>query len=73
MAGEPVCVTFEFPSDEAKNWFLGQLSDGLGENEVRLEWPGGVPLYDAPLVRVRPDGDLWDHHLRMKAKYGDLR
>lgn len=35
----PVQVVLRFRDEEAKKEFMGQLSDGWGENLVMLEWP----------------------------------
>ncbi len=59
-------VTLTFRSREHKEYFLGQLSDGWGENVVSLQWPRNVPLYEAPMVRVTPIGDVWEHHKRIR-------
>lgn len=40
-------LLLRFRSREARDYFLGQLSDGWGENGVDLHWPGmaeGRPL-----------------------------
>lgn len=61
-------VTLVFDNDEARDWFLGQLSDGFGENDVVLEYAGA--LYAAKEIRVIPAGEAWEHARRMNAKYG---
>lgn len=71
MAKEyPIQVVFAFRNEEERNYILGQLSDGFGENEMNLEWAKRVDLYKAKVVCVRPMGDNWEHHKRMRAKYG---
>lgn len=35
----PVQVVLRFRDESAKREFMGQLSDGWGENLVMLEWP----------------------------------
>ncbi len=61
-------VTLVFKTREERDWFMGQLSDGFGENECDLSWRGD-DLDRAKVVRVTPQGDLWDHHLTMLGKY----
>ena len=61
-------VTLVFPSRQHKEHFLGQLSDGWGENLVELRWPRDVDLFDAPSVRVSNFGEWWEHDKRMRKK-----
>ena len=61
-------VTLRFPSASHKDYFLGQLSDGWGENIVYLTWRGD--LKTAKVVGVRNFGEDWEHHLKMRRKYG---
>jgi hypothetical protein len=63
-------VTLRFPSALHKKYFLGQLSDGWGENVVDLTWPSSVDLAESMTVRVKNMGEYWDHFLKMRAKYG---
>lgn len=35
----PCAVTLGFRNDEERRKFMGQLSDGWGENYVSLKWP----------------------------------
>jgi hypothetical protein len=66
-------VTLVFPSRAHKEHFLGQLSDGWGENVVGLKWPRNVDLYDAAEVRVSNFGEYWEHWKRMKKLYPEGR
>lgn len=59
-------VTLTFRSEEQKQYFLGQLSDGLGENHFSLEWPHALDLFDAESVKVTACGELWDHHKKTR-------
>lgn len=45
-----LCVTLQFRDADEKQWFLGQLSDGFGEDHVLLRYDGD--LYTATLVDV---------------------
>lgn len=60
-------VTLRFPSARHKDYFLGQLSDGWGENVVDLAWKGD--LKTASVVTVTNHGEYWEHHLKMRRKY----
>ena len=62
-------VTLRFPSAKHKEYFLGQLSDGWGENMVDLRWAAGVDVTKAKTVTVTNQGEYWEHHLRMLKKY----
>jgi hypothetical protein len=64
-------VTLRFPSAFHKDYFLGQLSDGWGENLVYLTWRGDMKT--AKVVGVRNFGDYWEHALKMRRKYGWMR
>ena len=60
MAKKSLSVTLHFKTKPAKDYFLGQLSDGWGENVVDLDWPSGRSLKHAPDVIVtvfKPDSD----------------
>jgi hypothetical protein len=62
-----VCsVTLRFKTREQRDFFMGQLSDGWGENEVRLKWRGmksNVSLDAVDVVDVDPTGtELWELH-----------
>lgn len=39
MSDERPTVTLRFKSEHAKEFFMGQLSDGWGENHCNLRWP----------------------------------
>lgn len=64
-------VTLRFRNDDERDFFMGQLSDGWGENEVVLTFH---PLmsWDEALKAggpfdVDPTGtELWAHHIRVK-------
>ena len=51
-----VQVVLKFRSEYEKNYFMGQLSDGWGENFVNLEWEGkdGNNFYSAEFYNVKP-------------------
>lgn len=61
-----VSVTLRFKNKEQRDYFMGQLSDGWGENHVALRWRGD--FYKAASFTVDPtvDRELWGHHQRMK-------
>ena len=61
---DSLCVSLIFRNDDEKQWFLGQLSDGFGEDHVLLRYDGD--LYTTALVDVEVSSDAYDHHLRMK-------
>lgn len=58
-AAKPATVTLRFKSEYAKRYFLGQLSDGWGENHVDLKW-GRTDLDKAKVVDVRVFSDWGD-------------
>jgi hypothetical protein len=48
-------VTLEFKDEREKEYFLGQLSDGWGENYVELDWDSSKGnLEKASTVMVTP-------------------
>lgn len=49
----PYGVELRFRTRAAREYFLGQLSDGWGENVVMLDWPEGGDLKDASTVNVK--------------------
>jgi len=53
-------VMLRFKSDYAKSFFLGQLSDGWGENHVGLIWNRRVDLDRAKVVDVSVYSDWGD-------------
>lgn len=56
---ETVRVTLVFKNDEQKEFFMGQLSDGWGENECSLKWQGD--FHDAAEYEVDPTiSEYWD-------------
>jgi hypothetical protein len=57
---DEVTVTLRFKSEYAKSFFLGQLSDGWGENHVGLTWDHSVGLDAAPMVDVAVWSDWGD-------------
>ena len=57
---KPTEVTLRFPSEYAKDYFLGQLSDGWGENVVHLDWDGRRNMKDCPIIDVVPLSDWGD-------------
>ncbi len=62
---KPCEVTLRFKSEYAKGYFLGQLSDGWGENVVGLEWDNRRHMKDCPVIDVFPFSD-WggeDHEI----------
>ena len=43
-------ITLHFASNDEKNQFMGELSDGIGEGICTFTWPGkedGAPFYEA--------------------------
>jgi hypothetical protein len=59
-------ITLEFKSVFDKKYFLGQLSDGWGENLVGLEWPKGKSLFmckegDPIMVDTSMDEEAYEH------------
>lgn len=74
-AGAGPRVTLTFPTEEAKRWFLGQLSDGFGENHVDLRVgstrAAESKLYLASEILVTPAGDVWEHHQRLRREHPD--
>jgi hypothetical protein len=56
---KPVEITLRFKSDYAKSFFLGQLSDGWGENGCSLKW-GRTELDRAKVVDVAVFSDWGD-------------
>lgn len=70
----PVSITLRFKSQAAKDYFLGQLSDGWGENEVDLEWGDdkNTPLTHAiKEIRVTVyEYGTWNEVIEAKPKRG---
>jgi hypothetical protein len=52
-------VTFTFRNKAERDYFMGQLSDGWGENKVELKWPWrkGVEFEDCTEfgIELAPD------------------
>lgn len=48
----PSRVTLCFKNDKEKEEFLGQLSDGWGENLVNIGWSAGKNLFKQDLIVV---------------------
>jgi len=46
-------ITLTFASQRAKEYFLGQLCDGWGENYVSINWPEDVDLCDAETAQIK--------------------
>lgn len=65
-------ITLRFKDHEQLDYFMGQLSDGWGENRCGMKWTGD--LSNVRVVDVDPtvDTELWDHHERMKALWPEL-
>lgn len=55
----PVTVRLRFKSELHRDVFMGQLSDGWGENHCSLQWEG--PFREAEFVAVDPDDDDLEH------------
>jgi hypothetical protein len=51
-------VTFTFDSEEDKSDFLGQLSDGFGENYVTMTY-NGVSMDDAAEIHIELIEEDW--------------
>lgn len=73
----PVRVTLAFCSDAERRYFMGQLSDGWGENHCDFEWPwrSGVDFHEAELVAVKlPPEELSEmrRHERLDKKWKRL-
>lgn len=57
----PVVLTLRFRSEHEKSEFLGQLSDGWGENFVGLEWEGeSLDTSDPVCVEVLDEIEDWN-------------
>lgn len=66
-------ITLRFASAKARDWYIGQLSDGFGENEAEMDFTGYESHRpDGGTIAVRPSGDAWEHHLRMVKLYPSL-
>jgi hypothetical protein len=59
-------VVLVFDTELEKDYFLGQLSDGWGENEVYLDWPENVEMADAEEIHVENCGENWEYN-KMRA------
>ena len=56
-SGPPGCaVTLRFKTPRAKQYFMGQLSDGWGENVCGLKWDHSVKFDKCSVFHVEP----WD-------------
>lgn len=49
----PHRVTLCFRNGRERDWFMGQLSDGFGENECELKWARGKTLGEVREVDVK--------------------
>lgn len=65
-----VSITLTFPDDAHRRFFVGQMTDGLGENHFDIDWDGGpkndIDASAAPELKVRCMGEYWEHYKRMK-------
>jgi hypothetical protein len=50
-----VSVTLHFENEDEKNYFLGQLSDGFGENYVEIRPMGNLDFYSSHTFRITND------------------
>jgi hypothetical protein len=50
----PVAVVLKFKNRADRNFFMGQLSDGFGENHVTLAWDTTTLFEDATEFDVVP-------------------
>ena len=64
-------VTLDFETWEARAFLMGQLSDGFGENHIDMKWRGDFDR--ARVFHVRPGGELWEHHQRIRALYPETK
>ena len=60
-------VRFRFRNEEEKDFFMGQLCDGWGENLVNLKWEGNFDEAEVFDVDPTVDEDLWNHHRRFSS------
>ena len=68
-------VTLCFNTPEQREWVIGQMTDGAMENMLDIDWDGGPRgpnASDAELLQVKPIGKYWEHHKKMRRKYGVL-
>lgn len=61
-----VAVTLVFRNQEERDFFMGGLSDGFGENECSLAWEGDFDK--ATLFQVDPTtSEDWEHHVEVQS------
>jgi len=58
-------LELQFKTDEERDYFIGQLFDGLCENAFDSRFVGE----GREVIRVRPIGENWDHYQAMNRKY----
>lgn len=67
---KPVEVVLRFRNKQERDYFMGQLSDGFGENECDLKWRGDFDR--ARVFHVDPTvSELWEHHAGLEARIAD--
>lgn len=71
MSGSfPHRMTLCFRNKRERDWFMGQLSDGFGENECDLKWTRGKSLDEVREVDVLLPKATLARLDALKAKYG---
>jgi hypothetical protein len=58
-------LELQFKTEEERDYFIGQLFDGLCENAFDSRWVGE----GRDVVSVKPIGEYWEHHKKMNRKY----
>jgi hypothetical protein len=64
-------VTLKFKSKAQRDWFIGQLTDGFGENECETSWSKGINACDADEINVDVTrNETFQHHRRVRRSFG---
>lgn len=63
----PLEVTLVFKNEFDRDYFMGQLSDGFGENECDLACEGDFD--EATRFTVTPFGDAYDHQVKLRREH----
>ena len=62
-------LTLIFASAEEKEWVMGQLSDGFGENHLHFVFAERFESSGHTTIPCAPEGEIWDHHQRLRKKH----
>lgn len=58
-------IELRFKTEAETDYFIGQLFDGIGENHFDSKFVGA----DRDVIAVRPMGEYWEHHKKMRRMF----